>query len=177
MSDWLILRTSGRHTITLAEGLAKEGFNVWAPKVEDRPGKLRARVRALPFKALVPRFVFAVAEHLPPLQVMEHTEVGPVPQFSIMRREDGGIPLIADRSLDGFRDYERQQNLALLRTAPPPRTHQRGDRVGLVSGAYCGAFEGMTGIVEKTKGKFVVVMFDREVTVDRFLLVDAKQAA
>lgn len=177
MSDWVILTTAGRQTLPLEESLSDMRFEVWTPKVEDRPDKLRCRVRHIPFKSLVPRFVFARECHVDQLQTMEHVETGPFPQFSIMRRADGGIPLIADRSLDGFRDYEKQERFAHLRTAPPEKTYQRGEKVNLVVGAFGGSFDGMTGIVEKTKGKFVVVMFDKEVTVDRFLLVDARQAA
>lgn len=78
--------------------------------------------------------------------------------------------MVADEELRGLRLSERK------RISPEKqRSYCRGETVMLSDGAWAG----MSGIVEKDQGKFVLVTFDRlEVRIARFLIdPDQRMAA
>lgn len=72
-----------------------------------------------------------------------------IPQFSVFHH-NGGIPLIADDSLDSLRRIE-------ARTAPKPTAPSfvPGQAVKLTEGG----FAGLAGLVQSSKGDFAMVTF------------------
>jgi hypothetical protein len=63
MTDWLILRTSSRHTMSLAKSLADDGYEVWTPVehfIKSLPGNVKRPVT----QAMFAGYVFARASHL-----------------------------------------------------------------------------------------------------------------
>ena len=154
--DWLILRTNGSRTLALAKSLESAGVEAWTPigMVTRRDGRTRDRVK-VPVPIL-PTFVFARYRHLAELQAARAAPVNPHPAFSIFRlREADAIPFVRDRDLRSIRTEERRQK---------PRAFPVGGSLTVPEGA----FAGLTGIIEGTKGKYVLVllrMFGRDMAV------------
>lgn len=161
---WLILRTSGTGTLLLAKALRDAGFDAWSPVEIQNRRRPRSNDRYDREVAVMPSYVFANSQHLvdllqiasKPQQTYQRwdTELRRmvthgIPQFSVFHH-NGGIPLIADDSLDALRVVER-------RTAPKPTapTFEPGQPVKLTEGG----FAGMSGIVERTTGDFAMVSF------------------
>lgn len=153
MSDWIILRTSGRTTMRLAESLAKDGYEVWTP-IETRTVRIpRMNVRRDLTEAIMPSYVFAHAQHLVELLELANMPVKPRrgaglrepahSGFSVMHAF-GGIPSVTDRNLEALRDRE---------VMAVPRKRRKAFQVHDVVRVIKGSFEGMTGIVEKSDGK------------------------
>lgn len=150
---WCILRTSGRHTMRLAETLAKDGFEAWTP-VETKVVRVaRMNVRREVRLPIMPSYVFARASHLVDLLQLAGMEVKPRrgaglrepahAGFSVLHAF-GGIPVVADRHLDALRDRE---------VMAVPRKRRTLYRQGEVVRVTKGSFEGLTGIVERSDGK------------------------
>lgn len=168
---WCILRTSGRHTLALADHLRGQGFEAWSP-VEHQVRRLpRRRVTAERQVPMVPTFVFAKAAHL--LDLIALSEIpGRDIAFTIFR-EERRVPVIADRELQPLRDEEAH---TLARTQKAMRQGRRSERVyarGEPVRVPEGSFAGMTGIVEDGDGRFTLVCFGGAVSVkiSTFLLV------
>lgn len=161
---WIILRTSGKSTIALAEALTDEGFEVWTP-VEHKsmrlPRSKRRNDTALP---LLPSFVFAPLDSLPDLLALSHSPalsyriwdseqrkmvVKGRPYFSVFRH-GGKVPVVQDTALAALRAAER-------RTAPKvvSRQFMPGETVRMTGGG----FAGLWGTIDAIKGKFAVVSF------------------
>lgn len=168
MTDWIVLRTCGRHTLPLAESLGKAGFEVWTPAVVERKrsphGDKRKEVRS----ALLPTFVFARSSQLVALSDLAKAERKAGPDFSLFHYLDR-IPLIADSELEPLR-------MAEARKAPRQRSRQftQGEIVRVKEGA----FTGMSGVVQDSRGGYALVTFDRVVVkVAAFLLKPEQLAA
>ena len=155
----------------MADSLTLGGFRCWTPAtVEHRlpaifaPRKARAEVRV----PLLPTYVFAAAGQLGDLLSTSSDPMSNHPAFSVFHF-DRRIPLIADDDLRGLRMSERKRM-----SKEKQRKYRKGDAVTLQDGAWAG----MSGIVEKDRGEYVLVTFDRlEVRIARFLLDDDKLAA
>lgn len=168
MSDWCILRCSGRNTLPLAESLGKAGFEVWTPSAIQRLPRKRAE-RPAP---LLPSYVFARSGALEQLLELS-TPDGPLnqhPSFRVFHYLDR-IPVIADRDLDALRQSEARR---VKRRQYAHRAYSRGDVVQINEGA----FAGMSGIVQRSNGKYALVMFGRvPVNVATFLLHPGERKA
>ena len=139
MSDWCILRTSGRNTLRLATSLRLAGIDAWTPRLranDDKPAPL------------MPSFVFARQAYLRRLLEMAATP-GKLMDFSVFHHRDM-IPLVKDGELERLRQAERKTV-----TRRKQRTFDRGDRVRVPNGS----FGGMIGTVEHSDGKFTEVSF------------------
>lgn len=159
MSDWCILRTSGRSTLKLVATLREDGVAAWAPSYVHRVRVPRFNVKRQVTVALLPGWVFARSEHLYDLlelaRMDERPRRGPRGRepahgkFSVFR--DGErIPLIADSALENLRTSERRALPSRQRA-----TFKPGDSVRAPSGS----FEGMTGKVVKSRGNLTEVDF------------------
>ena len=166
MSDWCILRVSGRKTIALAESLRMDGFDAWTP-VETRTIRVpRLNARREVRLPILPSYVFARAEHLVDLLQMAALPVKPRrgaglrqpahPDFSVVHAFDR-IPMVADRHLEGLRRIEKKRT--------PLRKAEKAFSPGLHVRVEGGSFGGMSGVVEKSDRGLTLVCFS-----DRFLV-------
>lgn len=153
---WCILRTSSRGTLGLARSLAADGFEVWTPAKSRTIRVPRANVRRPIQVPIVPSFVFARARHLTELfelaMLPERPRRGRHPaheRFSVFHHNDR-VPLIRDVDLEPLRQAE-----AKIIPARKRKTFSRGDSVRVPSGS----FGGMTGIVERSDGRYTLVCF------------------
>lgn len=169
MSDWCILRTSGKHTLDLASTLALDGYSVWTPSRTQGRRLPRTRAQIEIPAPLLPSFVFAAARYVSDLLVLSDIPRKRQPDFSVfhyMRR----IPLILDSELAGLRNEE-------ARAIPKNRRRHlaKNDVVRIEDGA----FAGMSGIVQYDSGKYAMVLFGgMAVKIATFLLrPDEKRAA
>jgi len=161
--DWIILRTSSRHTMSLASSLAKDGFAVWTP-VEHFIKRLPRNVRRPVTQPMFAGYVFARAVHLIDLLDVARTPMRRGPgcrlpahaRFWVLR-EHGGIPLIADHHFDEVRRIEAKRTPAAKAEKPLPL-----DAVVKVEG---GSFGGMTGTVERSDRGRTLVCFNGRYTV------------
>lgn len=162
---WCILRMAGSRTLGLAKSLNDAGIEAWTPsKVQTikRPRSTLTVKRDMP---IAPTFVFARAEHVRDLLAIAASPMSSHPQFSVFRH-GGRIPLISDAGLAGLRGEEDRAKIKSRRAKR--RALVMGQRVRISEGAYAG----LSGVVEKSKGRWVVVAFDGavEMTVDSWLL-------
>lgn len=159
MSDWIILRTSGRVTLKLVRTLCEDGIVAWAPSFIHRIRVPRFNVRREVTVALLPGWVFARATHLYDLLELARMDERPRRgaggrepahgKFSVFRDGDR-IPAIADATLEDLRTSERRVLPARQRA-----TFKPGDQVRAPSGS----FEGMTGRVVMSRGNLTEVDF------------------
>lgn len=162
MNQWCILRCAGRSTLKLAERLDAAGIPAWTPieTIKRRPPRSKVWERKL--APVLPTFVFAAADRLSQLIRLADDystrqrppfigdELGQTtPDFSVFRHHDR-FPLVDDRELSALRAAERKGTP--IDTLPRFNT---GDRVTTDNES----FQGLTGIVEKKRGKFILVAF------------------
>lgn len=166
MDSWIILRTRGRSTLSLAETLSEDGYESWTP-VETRTIRIpRANVRRTVRLPIMPSYVFARSEHLIDLIQLAAMEFKPRRQankpahsdFSVMRYHDN-IPIIADGHLQSLRKIEARRTPRQR----AERTFATGITVRIkVEG---GSFAGMKGRVERSDHDTSLVCFDERLTV------------
>jgi hypothetical protein len=170
---WVILRCATRQTLRLAEAVRGEGVEAWTPTEVSRPKIPKRRARITLCEPILPRFVFADASCLLELLSMSHR---PLAGFSVLC--DGSrYAVVKDKALDPLRVEENRrerQRLRNLKAQPFPR----GKRVAMPKGAW----EGLTGIVERSTGKVTKVDLGRfTVDIDTWLLasngLEAEQMA
>ncbi len=131
---WCILRTSGSRTLALADSLTKAGFEAWSPRKTLRRAKAGVKRRADGTRpmvevdaAILPTFVFARARDLQSLAQVACADITPHPPFSIFRH-GGRYPEIADVSVRGLQDAEREATLTIeaIRAA---ETREEAERI------------------------------------------------
>ena len=147
---WCILRTTGGRTIALARSLVAAGIEAWTPvkTIDVREGRTRRRgQKDVP---IAPTFVFVRGHHLPELVAIGRLFVSPHPGFSIFRYS-GRTPLVSDAEIKGLRMEEERGWVRALRKER--HAFAIGQRLQMPEGA----FTGMTGIVESSDGKLVMV--------------------
>lgn len=149
MSDWCILRCSGRSTLPLADSLKRSGIEAWSPAAILSGAKLAP---------MTPTYVFASAGRVLDLIRLAACRGGDHHGFSVMHRPQG-IPLIRDGQLDGLRKQEDDARPKLIERKPRWRMAERFEigeeiKVGQVAG-----FEGMEGIVEQSDERETIVGF------------------
>lgn len=160
MSDWLILRTSGRHTLRLAASLTEDGYEVWTPAEVRKIRIPRANVRREVTLPIMPSYVFAKSNHLvdllqlsgQPSHAYAHVD------FSVMRHGEH-IPLVRDDSLRALRQLEAK------RTPRKKADRIFGKGVDVQVKIEGGSFAGMKGRVEKSDALHTLVCFDDRLTV------------
>jgi hypothetical protein len=161
MSDrWIILRTGGSRTLALARSLAEAGLDVWTPSAMAERRRGRSRVRVETEAPILPTFVFANADAVQDLLLLESAFTSPHPSFALFRH-DGRVAIIGDRELTELRTEEgraaqaqRKRELARLRTQRRAFTK---DQPVIVTE---GIFSGLTGRIEQdSSGKFAFVCF------------------
>lgn len=166
MSDWIILRTSGRTTMRLAETLTEDGYEAWTP-VETRNIRIpRANVRRTITLPIMPSYVFVRAHHL--IDLIQLSAMKPKPRrefprpahadFSVMHYHDR-IPIISDFHLESLRNIEAKRT--------PRRKADRRFATGLLVrvNQEGGSFAGMKGKVERSDEGLTLVCFDNRLTV------------
>lgn len=158
MSDWLILRTSGRTTLPLAQSLAASGFEVWTPVFTQRFRVPRANARRVVTSALLKGFVFGSYKHRHDLLEIANGR-GCHARFSIMADDSGGVASIPDRELDGLRWIEAKTNVTAKKAH---RTIPQGVAVRVSTGL----FSGMVGVVRRCKRGITLVCFNDRYSVE-----------
>jgi transcription antitermination factor NusG len=155
--SWVILRTSGRTTMRLAETLSGASIEAWTP-IETRtirvPRKNVKRVIKLP---IMPSYVFARAESLFDLIELAGNSLGAHPSFSVMHYHDR-IPVIADHHLVGLRTIEAKKSPRKRADPLPKGLSVRVKTEG-------GSFAGMKGRVERSDKNATLVCFDSRLVV------------
>lgn len=163
--DWVILRTSGRHTMRLAASLSEDGFEAWTPVETKRIRIPRMNVRrdiALP---LMPSYVFVKAHHLIDLIQLAIMPFKPRRSkgqpahvdFSVMRYHDS-IPTIGDQQLNELRKLE-------AKLTPRKKAQRFSNGVEVRVKVEGGSFAGMQGKVERSDEGMTLVCFDGRLSV------------
>lgn len=161
---WLILRCSARLTLRIAEEINADGIAAWTPSEVMRPKIPKRRARVTLCQPILPRFVFADASRLLDLLAMSHK---PFAGFTLM--VDGArYALVRDEALNPLRTEEGKRERNRLRNIQvAPLAH--GRRVAMPKGAW----EGLSGIVEKSNGKVTKVDLGRfSIEIDTWLLAE-----
>lgn len=181
MSDWIILRTSGRSTLPLAESLAEDGYEVWTPVETIRKEIPRMNVKREVRQPIMRSYVFAAVTHLVDLLQLAAMPVKPRrgaglmkpahPGFSVLHAF-GRIPLVAERHLAELRKLEAKRTPRKVAAYAFPRN-------GIVR-VVGGAAMGKIGIVvssSRTKTKIFCIgdRYDLEIPTS-LLEPDAIQA-
>jgi transcription antitermination factor NusG len=161
VSDWLILRTAGRSTMTLAKTLATDGYEVWTPieTKTERCGRDRRRIEVQ--RPIMPTYVFARVQHLVDLLQLASMPVKPRrgaglreaahASFHVLHAF-GRIPLVYDKHLAELRRMEAKRTPIKRAAYAFPRNAS-----AKVSG---GAFGGMTGVVVRSTPAKTVLRFN-----------------
>jgi hypothetical protein len=158
--QWCILRTQGRTTISLAESLAKDGFEIWTP-IETRTITVpRANVKRQVRLPIMPTYVFAGFDHLRDLLDLAAMPVRPRRGAGLMdaahaafhvMRCFGGIPVVEDHHLASLRRLESKRSPK--KRAPYVLPKNVGAKVTE------GAFGGMVGRVIRSTPSSTMIDF------------------
>lgn len=119
MSDWIVLTTKPRFTMTLAETLREDGLEVWTP-IESYVFRVpRMNAKRTIRRAGAPGYIFARVIHKDELETLAAMPVKPrrivagenKPAHAPFRlfRDDGKIITIADCALDEMRTWEAKR--------------------------------------------------------------------
>lgn len=157
-TDWIILRTSGRHTMGLAESLAADGYEAWTPIETKKVWIAKAGANRQIRLPIMPSYVFAKATHLVDLLQLAAMPVKPRrgagfkeaahAGFSVLHAF-GRIPLVADRHLTRLRQLEARRTPVKRAAYSFPRNAS-----ARVNGGICG---GMVGVVVRSTPKATVL--------------------
>lgn len=174
MSDWCILRTSGRHTLPLASSLNAARFECWTPTLRFKRRLPRTKATVDTFAPIMATYVFARVQHFHSLLALEPVH----PLFSIQRcpMQDGRkyFPFVADSALDDLRAEDYRWARQPPQQKPKARKFESGEAHIVPDGAWAG----LTGIVERTEGKFVVLSCgNRDIKVAAWKLDEAERIA
>ncbi|WP_158014131.1 transcription termination/antitermination protein NusG [Sphingomonas sanxanigenens] len=149
VNGWCVLRAAGGSTLRLATSLNEIGMEAWTPSLVISRRIPRSRVRIDKAVPMLPTFVFARARHLDDLLGLAATAKKVQPAFSVFRYQ-GRVPVISDAGLEPLRTAE-----AKALPKEQRRVFSAGDAVKLTEGP----FAGMSGVVERAQGEFVLVCF------------------
>lgn len=167
---WIILRTKGRHTLSLAKSLAEDGYEVWTPSRTRNIVIPKANARREVTLPLLASFVFARSSHLIDLLQLAELPVKPRrgaglrqaahSDFSVFHDHDGRrIPIVSDRELENLRALEAK--LAIPIRKKKARAYAKGEHVRIDEGS----FAGMTGVVKESNRGTAEVCFGGRYTV------------
>lgn len=164
--DWFVLRTAPANTLRLAQSLAWANIEAWSPAetlVERRGESRTRRQKRIP---VIASFVFVRTKHLMDVLAIREAPSNPHPDFRFMRHM-GEMSFLPDSHLDPLRVAEQKG-----KPIEQARRWKAGDKVRYPASG----FEGLTGTVERSKGKSVWVSFPRmawPVETSAFLLLEA----
>jgi hypothetical protein len=159
MTDWCILRTSGRSTLGLAASLAKDGFEVWTPVETGTKRVPRSNLRRAVVLPIMPSYVFARAGHLVELLELAAMPVKPRRGAGLMDPAHSGfsvlhafgrIPLVADQHLDSLRRLEAKRTPTKRAAYSFPRN--------AATRVKDGNFGGLLGVVVRSTEKKTVIL-------------------
>lgn len=156
--SWIILRTSGRHTLRLASSLKDDGYEVWTPTEVKKIRIPRMNVRRSVTLPLLPSYVFAKAAHMIDLLQLSDRQFKAHADFSVMRMSDS-IPLIGDEQLQSLRQLEAR------RTPLAKAQHKFDAGVEVRVKVEGGSFAGMAGVIRKSDHGHSLVCFDGRLSV------------
>jgi len=182
-TGWVILRTSGRHTMRLAASLREDGYDAWTPIEHRTIRKSRSNTRRKIKLPIMPTYVFVRTRDLVSLLQLAEMKVKPrsakpkvseegkkeVPaphaDFNVMHYHDR-IPLIEDAHLQELRKLEAKL------TPRPKAEHVFGAGVEVKVKIEGGSFAGLKGTVRQSDHGHTLVCFsDRlSVKIPTFLL-------
>jgi hypothetical protein len=169
---WLILRTSSRATIALADCLLRDGYEAWTPVHTFMKRAPRRRELNEVVVPMLPSFAFARAQHIHSLLALAESFSKPCPDFSVFHYMNN-VPLVSDGELSSLRNLEES---CRQRAAVEKRKSNRREilfRAGDAIRINGGAFAGMDGVVENDDGKFAMVSFGgTKVKIATFLLAN-----
>jgi transcription antitermination factor NusG len=166
MTDWCILRTSGRSTMGLAESLIKDGYEAWTP-VETKTIRVpRINAKRQVRLPIMPSYVFVRVSHL--VDMLQLAEMPVKPRRGAGRLDPahasftvlhafGRIPIVADRHLVELRKIEAKRT--------ERKRAERSLPVGVGVRINGGAAEGMLGTVEKSDCAHTVVCINDRYTI------------
>ena len=161
---WIVLRTTGRHTLRLSNTLQEDGFDVWTPREFRRIRIPRMNVRRDVTLPLMPSYIFASAHHLVDLLQLAAMPFKPRragrpahQDFTVMHFHDT-IPVIADVHLTQLRFLE-------VKLAPRKKAQRFSHGVEVQVKIEGGSFAGMKGRVERSDEATTLVCFDNRLTV------------
>lgn len=156
---WCILRVSPSRTIKLADALA--AYEAWTPRETYKRRIPRRPARETITIPIMPSYVFAPAHHIN--ELIELALKSPFntrrsqawdnacPDFFLQRHPDRtGYAVTPDSQLNPLRLAERKDT-----PLDQVRTFAQGERVRLTEGG----FDGMSGIVETSHGKYTLLAF------------------
>lgn len=138
MTDWCILRCQSQSTLPLVRSLTRAGVEVWTPVEKVTKRVPRKNIKRVIDRALLPSYLFAQAQDMPTVLAIMNSPSKDHREFRLFKH-NGGVPLIADSTLDALRQIARMS----VAKATPPALHI-GDRIKLTDGG----FAGLTGEVE-----------------------------
>lgn len=175
--SWIILRTAAPRTLRLADSLAEAGFTVWTPRqtISRRVPRSKDKERREVETPIIPTFVFADAEHMDALRVLSRQPLHPHPPFSLMTYRGTKVPEIKDSEVHGLRIEERRMQAAADDRARRARRNARGRAVpiGATIGVPTPAFQGISGVVEESDGRFTLALVgNMRLKIATFLLDD-----
>jgi transcriptional antiterminator NusG len=138
---WAPLRCHSSQTLDLADRLASEGLDGWAPRIRVHrrlPRRRKAELRILP---LLPSFVFVPNDRLEP---------------ALELAERGRVPRHWPFTFNGERRLVPLEQLQILETIAPLRAHNSahqsfhpGDQIRVIYGPLCGH----RGSIVSSKGR------------------------
>lgn len=137
--QWCILRCSSQSTLPLVRSLARAGIEVWTPIEQVTKRVPRANIKRVIEVALIPSYLFVKAEAMPDVLAIMNSPSKDHREFRLFKH-NGGVPLIADSTLDALRLIARR---SVAKASPPKLTP--GDKVKLTEGG----FAGLTATIEK----------------------------
>ncbi len=150
MTDWLILRTSSRHTMSLAKSLSQDGYSVWTPIEHITITIADTSIRRTKRRAMLPRYVFARAAHVVDMLELARNRSRRGPglkepahvRFWVVREHDGAPALVRDSKLDDIRRIEARRT--------PVTKAEKALLIGALVRVTGGPYHGLTGEVERS---------------------------
>ena len=146
---WCILRCSSQSTLPLVRSLTRAGVEVWTPIEQVTKRVPRANIKRVIDRALLPSYLFASAQDMPNVLAIMNSPSKDHREFRLFKH-NGGVPLIADSTLDALRLVARK---SAVKAMPP--AFGKGQRVVLTSGIG----QGLTGEVYRPGNEFTTVNF------------------
>ncbi len=135
MNRWVILRTSGGHTLALSRSLNSAGLEAWTPERTLRkyvrantPSGNRAIESQIP---ILPTFVFAQERFLADLINAAKAERSPHPAFSVFI-VDGRVPQIHEAEITGLR-AEETEAAATIKAMHDAESHAAAEKIRIAA--------------------------------------------
>lgn len=178
LGSWCILQAHGADTLRVVEALIEEGLGVWTPLKWRQARTKIIRSRYDEPRPILPGYVFGDVGHIDQFVRLAGLRRRDFPRFWFLEDETqaGATPLVADRDLNGLREYEavlRAQFEADKRKGVTPPTFEPATEVRMEEGAYAG----LSGEVVEMRGRGCAMVaipgFASPVKVSSLLLLES----